>query len=142
MRHQVDLGWRSASPIFSEPLDDLSPVFLVVLIHAAGGGFWGSHGQRVRLFLLQFRIFYRWCPLCALFCASTTLPPDGGHTALLGFLGKLGMYYYSLGHGKFQYFSNLALLDRQAQNAVSENDLLTYISHLENVLLPVSGHGA
>ena len=35
MRHQVDLGRRSTSPIFSEPFEDLSLVRWVVLLHAA-----------------------------------------------------------------------------------------------------------
>ena len=54
-------------------------------------------------------------------------------TALLGFQGKLGLYKYFLGHCKFEYFLNLALLDRQGQNAISVNDLLIYMSHLENL---------
>ena len=45
-------------------------------------------------------------------------------TVLLCLLGKHGLYKYSLGHGKFEYSQNLALLDQQAQNKVSENDLL------------------
>ena len=44
----------------------------VVLVHAAGGGFWGSHARHVRLSLLQFRIFYRWYLLHSLFCAAST----------------------------------------------------------------------
>ena len=53
-------------------------------------------------------------------------------TVLLGFHGKLGLYKYSRGHVKFQYFPNLALLHRPAQDTVSENDLFTYIDHVEN----------
>ena len=34
MRHQIDLGQRSSSPVFSEPLADLLPVCRVVLVHA------------------------------------------------------------------------------------------------------------
>ena len=51
----------------------------MVLVHAEGGGFWGSHARRVRLFLSQLRIFYRWCLLHALFCASCSFAPGGGH---------------------------------------------------------------
>ena len=54
-------------------------------------------------------------------------------TVLLGYQAKFGLYKYSLGHDKFECFPNLALLDRQAQNTVSENDLLIYINHLENL---------
>ena len=39
MRHQVDLGRRSTSPIFSEYFGDLSLVCRVVLVNAAGSGF-------------------------------------------------------------------------------------------------------
>ena len=59
MRHQVDLGRKSTSPIFSEPFGDLSLVFRLVLAHAVRGGFWGIDTQRVRLSPLQFLIFYR-----------------------------------------------------------------------------------
>ena len=52
-------------------------------------------------------------------------------TVLLELQGKLGMYKLSHGHGKFEYFMNLAILDRQAQNTVYGNYLLIYISHLE-----------
>ena len=59
---------------------------------------------------------------------------SGVRTVLLEFQGKLGLYKYSFGHGKFAYFPNLALLDRQAQNKVSKNDLLIYINHHENLV--------
>ena len=54
-------------------------------------------------------------------------------TVLLGFQEKLGLYKYHRGHGKFEYFANLLLHDRQAQSTVSENDMLIYVNHLENV---------
>ena len=72
VRHQVDLGRRSTSPIFSEPFGNLSPMCRVELFHASGGGFWGIHARRVRLSLLQFRNFSRWCPLRAIFCVAST----------------------------------------------------------------------
>ena len=43
MRHHVDLGQRSTFPIFSEPFVDLLLMCRVMLVHAAGGGFWGIH---------------------------------------------------------------------------------------------------
>ena len=76
---QVDLGRRSTSPIFGEPFGDLLPVCRVVLVHAAGGGFWGSHKLRVRLSLLQLHIFHWWCLLRSLFCAASTWAPGGGY---------------------------------------------------------------
>ena len=57
MRHQTDLGRRPTSPIFSERFWDLSLVCRVVLVHAAGGGFWGIPTRRARLSLPKFRIF-------------------------------------------------------------------------------------
>ena len=42
-------------------------------------GFWGSHTRRVRLSLLQLRIFYRWCLLRVPFCAASASAPGGGH---------------------------------------------------------------
>ena len=68
MRHQVGLGRRSTSPIFTEPFASVS----VVLGHATGGGLWGSHTQRVRLSLSLLHIFYGWRLLRALFCADST----------------------------------------------------------------------
>ena len=52
-------------------------------------------------------------------------------TVLLGFHRKLGLYKYSLGYGKFEFLKYLALLARQAQNEMSENDLLICINQLE-----------
>ena len=43
------------------------------------------------------------------------------------------MYKYSLGHGKFEYFPNMLLLERLDQNLVFENDLRIYINHLKNI---------
>ena len=40
---RLGLGRRSTSPVFAEPLGDLSLVCQVVSLHAEGGGFWGSH---------------------------------------------------------------------------------------------------
>ena len=40
--------------IFSEPFWDHSLVCRVVLVHAAGGGFWGCHARRVPLSFPQF----------------------------------------------------------------------------------------
>ena len=51
MRQQLDLGRRSTPPIFAGLFGDLLCVCLVVLVHAAGGGFWGNHSRRVRLSL-------------------------------------------------------------------------------------------
>ena len=79
MRHQVDLGRRSTSPLFSESFGVLSLVCRVVLVHAAAGGFWGIHTRRDRMYLLQFRIFYKWCQQRALVCAATNRAPVGGN---------------------------------------------------------------
>ena len=72
VRHQVDLGQGSTSPIFSESFGDLSLVCRVVLPHAEGGGFRGSRTRRVQLSLPQLHIFYIWRLLCDLFCAAST----------------------------------------------------------------------
>ena len=51
-------------------------------------------------------------------------------TVLLGFQEKLGLYKYHRGYGKFEYFPNLPLLSSKSK---SENELLIYINHLQNI---------
>ena len=51
----------------------------VVLVHAAGGGFWASCIRHIQLSLPQFQILKRWCLLRALFCAASTRAPGGGN---------------------------------------------------------------
>ena len=79
VRHQVVVRRRSTSPIISEPFEDLSLVYRVVLAHMVGGWLWGSHARRVRLSLLHFHILNRWCLLLSLFCVASTWTPGGGH---------------------------------------------------------------
>ena len=53
------ISGRSGTEVhFSHILRTFLRSFASVLVHAAGGGFRGSHARRVRLCLLQFRIFY------------------------------------------------------------------------------------
>ena len=68
VRHQVDQGQRSTSPIFSEPFASVSGG----VQYAEDGGFWGSHKRNAPLSLPQFTIFYKWCLLHVLFCAANT----------------------------------------------------------------------
>ena len=79
VRREVGLERSFICPIFTAPFGGLSLVYRVVLIHVASGGFWDSHTRRVRLCLLQLRIFYRWRLLRVQLYAANYCDPCDGH---------------------------------------------------------------